>query len=86
MIKMVAMLQPFEMAQKIYVYENGNLVEVSTSNIDNFANSVFALKDKYNATKMDLIGPSKFSKGCKDKIKREELTRYGASTLEINIQ
>lgn len=86
MIKMVAMLQPFEMNQKIYVYENGNLVEVSTSNIDNFANSVFALKDKYNVTKMDLIGPSRFAKGYKDKMKREELTRYGASTLEINIQ
>lgn len=86
MIKMVAMLQPFETIQKIYVYENGNILEVSSTSLDNLPTAVFALKDKYNITKMDLVGSSRFSKGYKDKILKEELARYNVSTLDITVQ
>lgn len=86
MIKMVAMLQPFERVQKIYVYENGNLLDVSSTSMEEFPSAVFALKDKYNVTKLDLVGATRFSKGFKEKIHKEELVRYNNSTLEITVQ
>lgn len=85
MIKLVGMIQPFDAVQTLYVYENGNILEVVHPTLDNLPDAVFSLKDKYNANKLDLVGATRFSKGYQKKILEEEVKRYSSNTLEINV-
>ena len=85
MKKIVSIIKPFTFTQNIFVYENGNKIDVVSTNLDNLSKSLFELSEKYDTNEVDLIGNLKFSKGIKEKIETAEMTKYNENKLNINL-
>lgn len=84
MKKIVGILQPFTLTQKVFVYENGNKIDATDTTIDKINDVVFNFAEEYKITKVDLMGPQQFSKGIGNKLQEAELIKYSKNTLEIN--
>lgn len=85
MKKIVSIIKPFTFTQNIFVYENGNKIDVVSTDLDNLSKSLFELSEKYDTNEVDLIGNLKFSKGIKEKIETAEMTKYNENKLNINL-
>lgn len=85
MKKIVSIIQPFAFAQQVYVYEDGNKLDAATVGLDKLEYVILAIAERFEITDIDLKGPSKFLEGIKTNILKEELVKYGANKLEINI-
>lgn len=85
MKKIVSIIKPFTFTQNIFVYENGNKIDVVSTDLDNLSKSLFELSEKHDTNEVDLIGNLKFSKGIKEKIETAEMTKYNENKLNINL-
>lgn len=85
MKKIIGIIQPFVATQQIYVYEDGNKLDAATVGLDKLEYVILAVAERFEITDIDLKGPSKFLEGIKADILKEELAKYGANKLEINI-
>lgn len=85
MRKIVGIIKPFDMKQDLYVYEDGNKLEITETKMDGIYNTIFALVDKYNITQINLLGAKQYNKGLVKKIKEEEMKKYNTNKLIINI-
>lgn len=85
MKKIISIIQPFAFAQQVYVYEDGNKLDAATVGLDKLEYVILAIAERFEITDIDLKGPSKFLEGIKADILKEELAKYGANKLEINI-
>lgn len=83
-MKIVGNIQPFVMDSKLYVYDDGNCVEVKETDIDNINHNIFVLVDKYNIDQVDLAGPQSFLKGIKDKFDLAQMNKY--DTKKVNMK
>ena len=71
--------------KNVFVYEDGNKIETTITNLDNLSNTLFELIDKYNTNEINLIGNLKFSKGIKEKIENAEMTKYNDNKINIEL-
>lgn len=85
MKKIVSVIKPFTYNQNVFVYEDGNKIETTITNLDNLSNTLFELIDKYNTNEVNLIGNLKFSKGIKEKIENAEITKYNDKKINIEL-
>ncbi len=85
MKKIVSIIKPFILNQNIFVYEDGNKIDVVSVELDNVPNTIIETATKYNAKEVQLIGSKNFSKGIKEKIELAEITKYGKNELEIKL-
>ncbi len=85
MKKIVSVIKPFTYNQNVFVYEDGNKIETTITNLDNLSNTLFELIDKYNTNEINLIGNLKFSKGIKEKIENAEITKYNDKKINIEL-
>lgn len=85
MKKIVSVIKPFTYNQNVFVYEDGNKIETTITNLDNLSNTLFELIDKYNINEINLIGNLKFSKGIKEKIENAEMTKYNDNKINIEL-
>ena len=85
MKKIVSVIKPFTYNQNVFVYEDGNKIETTITNLDNLSNTLFELIDKYNTNEINLIGNLKFSKGKKEKIENAEMTKYNDNKINIEL-
>lgn len=86
MRKIISMLQPFNMKQSFYIYENGNLIAEENGSIDNnIEETIITLSEKYHANKIEIAGPKQYNRGLKRKIQEAEINKYNQNKLEINI-
>ena len=85
MEKIVCSIKPFALNQMIYVYNENGLVEGVPASINDLAETIFALANKYNANRVDLTGPKMFLQGLSKKIKKEEFVKYNNNNLDIHI-
>lgn len=85
MKKIIGIIQPFMAIQQIYVYEDGNKLDAAAVELNKVKNVVLAIAEKFEITDIDLKGPSKFLEGIKADILKEELAKYGANKININI-
>ena len=82
--KIIGMIQPFEIKQLIYVYEDNNKIDVVEATIDDFATVVSNLANQYGISDINLTGgPKQYTKRIGDKIKEEGLTNYSNNQIEI---
>lgn len=86
MKKIVALIRPFDLEQAVYVFENGNKIDMITSPLDDINNSIFQLIDKYSLDEIELIGPKSYAKGIKNKFEEEELSKYNENKIKISIK
>ena len=75
-MKIVGNIQPFVMDSKLYVYDDGNCVEVKETDIDNI---------NHNIDQVDLAGPQSFLKGIKDKFDLAQMNKYDAKKVNMKL-
>jgi hypothetical protein len=83
--KIVGLIRPFDVKQNFYVYEDGNKLGDTTATIDTLNDTIFSLADKYNVTKVDLVGPKQYIRGLSKKFQEAEIAKYNENKIEINI-
>ena len=78
MKKIINIVSPVEAYQQIFVYDDGNKIEMFNINdINMFVDTIFSMTDKYEDIKqIQFIGPSKYAKGLANKIKEAEVSKY----------
>lgn len=85
MKKIVCVLRPFTMAQNIFVYEDGNKIEVATSTLGEINDNLVELAYKHNVTEIELVGSKIYAKGIQKKIEKVELTKYNTNNIIVKI-
>ncbi len=83
--KIVGILRPFDRRQNFYVYKDGNKVDKISVTLDEMNNSIFALSEKYQITRLDLTGPKQYARGIAKQLQEAEMIKYEKNILEINI-
>lgn len=83
MKKIVSAIQPFVMTQEIIVYENGNKIDIISTTIENFSETILNAVNKYNITQLEFLGPKKYAQGLGNKIKEAEMLKYNTNKIEI---
>ena len=84
MKKILSILQPFTLKQHIFVYEDGNKLEIAEASIDEFNDKILSLAQKYEIKKIEFLGPKKYSKGIAKQLLEENLSKYQIDALEID--
>ena len=79
MIQIIADIRPFQLNQKISVYQDGAEIDSAKTNIENFVSVVRGFKNKYNADKVKLIGGNQFLK----KFQKDLSTDFDIANIEI---
>lgn len=81
--KIIGLLQPFDLKQNIYVYEDGNKIEIVETKVDNFTSEMLQLINKYKIEDIELAGPKKYTKGIGTKVQEEYIKNYSNNNLNI---
>ena len=81
--KIIGLLQPFDLKQNIYVYEDGNKIEIIETKVDNFTSEMLQLMNKYKIEDIELAGPKKYTKGIGTKVQEEYIKNYSNNNLNI---
>ena len=81
--KIIGLLQPFDLKQNIYVYEDGNKIEIIETKVDNFTSEMLQLINKYKIEDIELSGPKKYTKGIGTKVQEEDIKNYSNNNLNI---
>lgn len=81
--KIIGLLQPFDLKQNIYVYEDGNKIEIIETKVDNFTSEMLQLINKYKIEDIELVGPKKYTKGIGTKVQEEYIKNYSNNNLNI---
>lgn len=84
MTTIVANVQMFTKDQKVFVYEDGNTIEVRHGTIDTLPEILCALNDTYHAP-IKLVGAKQYLSGYVKKINEAAITKYGNNPLNITI-
>ena len=81
--KIIGLLQPFDLKQNIYVYEDGNKIEIIETKVDNFTSEMLQLINKYKIEDIELAGPKKYTQGIGTKVQEEYIKNYSNNNLNI---
>lgn len=85
MIKIVGICKPFEMKQRIFVYDNGNKLDAEDVNLTDIHNTIFKFIEKYNCNDIEFIGPKSYTKGIGKKLTENAISKYGENKLKITL-
>lgn len=89
MKKIIVMIQPFSLTQKIEGYEDGYKFASVNSTISNMPNDILdiiAIDGNYeNFSKITIAGPKKFTEKIVQKIREKEMLMYNKNNLEIEV-
>lgn len=83
--KIIAILHPFEYKHFIYVYQDGNKIDMAKVLIDDVPDNIIIFAEKYKINKIELSGPKQYARGIQNKIQEYEITKYGKSRLDIEL-
>lgn len=86
MKKIVALLRPFQYEQTLFVYEDGNKIDMAEATVDELNDSFFGFLEKYpDIDHIDLTGPKQYSAGIKKKFQEKEISKYEVNKVNVNI-
>ena len=85
-MKIIGLINPVAPFQEIYVYENGNKVDVVNSKVDMIADTVINLAKRYNVSDIELFGAKSYAAGISKQIQEAELSMYNKNVLNITIK
>lgn len=83
MKKIVTILQPFDLKQTIFAYEDGNKIDAAQVETDNIANEICKMAKALDINEINLGGAKQYAKGIGRKIKEAAATEYAIDNLEI---
>lgn len=85
MKKIVSVIKPFVINQNVFVYEDGNKIDVVSVPLNDIQNILVNTATQYEVTDIELIGSKKYLNGIINKIKETEMSQYNEHKLNINI-
>ncbi len=85
MKKIVSVIKPFIMNQNVFVYEDGNKVDVLSVPLNDIQDILVETATKYEVTDIELIGSKKYLNGIVNKVKETEMSQYNEHKLNITI-
>lgn len=85
MKKIVSVIKPFVINQNIFVYEDGNKIDVLSVPLNDIQNILINTAIKYEVNDIELIGSKKYLNGIINKVQEEEIKQYNANKLNIKI-
>lgn len=85
MKKIVSIIKPFVINQNVFVYEDGNKIDVLSVPLNDIQNILVNTATQYEVTDIELIGSKKYLNGIVNKIKETEMSQYNEHKLNINI-
>lgn len=85
MKKIVSVIKPFVINQNVFVYEDGNKIDVLSVPLNDIQNILVNTATQYEVTDIELIGSKKYLNGIVNKIKETEMSQYNKHKLNINI-
>ena len=85
MKKIVSVIKPFIVNQNVFVYEDGNKIDVLSVPLNDIQNILVNTAIQYEVTDIELIGSKKYLNGIVNKIKETEISQYNEHKLNINI-
>ena len=85
MKKIVSVIKPFVVNQNVFVYEDGNKIDVVSVPLNNIQDILVNTATQYEVTDIELIGSKKYLNGIVNKIKETEMSQYNEHKLNINI-
>lgn len=85
MKKIVSVIKPFVVNQNVFVYEDGNKIDVLSVPLNDIQNILVNTAIQYEVTDIELIGSKKYLNGIINKIKETEISQYNEHKLNINI-
>lgn len=85
MKKIVSVIKPFIINQNIFVYEDGNKIDVLSVPLNDIQNILINTATKYEISDIELIGSKKYLNGIINKIQEEEVKQYNKNKLNIKI-
>lgn len=85
MKKIVSVIKPFVVNQNVFVYEDGNKIDVLSVPLNDIQDILVNTATQYEVTDIELIGSKKYLNGIVNKIKETEMSQYNEHKLNINI-
>ena len=85
MKKIVSVIKPFVVNQNVFVYEDGNKIDVLSVPLNDIQNILVNTATQYEVTDIELIGSKKYLNCIVNKIKETEMSQYNEHKLNINI-
>ena len=85
MKKIVSVIKPFVINQNVFVYEDGNKIDVLSVPLNDIQDILVETATKYEVTDIELVGSKKYLNGIVNKIKETEMSQYNEHKLNINI-
>ena len=85
MKKIVSVIKPFVVNQNVFVYEDGNKIDVLSVPLNDIQNILVNTATQYEVTDIELIGSKKYLNGIVNKIKEIEMSQYNEHKLNITI-
>ena len=85
MKKIVSVIKPFVVNQNVFVYDDGNKIDVLSTPLNDIQNILVNTATQYEVTDIELIGSKKYLNGIVNKIKETEMSQYNEHKLNINI-
>lgn len=85
MKKIVSVIKPFVVNQNVFVYEDGNKIDVLSVPLNDIQNILVNTATQYEVTDIELIGSKKYLNGIVNKVKETEMSQYNEHKLNINI-
>lgn len=81
MKKIITILRPFVLNQLIYVYDDGNQIDIFETTIEDLPHKIIEITEKYNINQVDISGPTQYAKGIINKITQKETEKYSMNKL-----
>lgn len=72
MTKIVGIIQPFDITQHLYVYQDGKKICSKTFALHDISNTLFKLCKNYNTNIIELSAPHHYLQGLIQSIKKDE--------------
>ena len=85
MKKIVSVIKPFVVNQNVFVYEDGNKIDVLSVPLNDIQNILVNTAIQYEVTDIELIGSKKYLNRIVNKIKETEMSQYNEHKLNITI-
>lgn len=83
MRKIIGIIHPFDIYQRLYVYQDGNKLEMRYSKLNNVSEDIIELAYTYDIQQVDLSGAKQFSQRIVKEIQEKELTRYNTNKIIV---
>lgn len=84
--KIVSIVHPFMLKQQVYVYEDGNKIDVVEAQTSELPNIIAETANKYEIIDINLGGSKRYNKALGTKISESYLSKYSTKGKQIEIK